>query len=532
MSYNGSGTFQINTSGQPVVTGTVISSSAFNALTADLATGLSTAITKDGQTATTVRIPFAQGINSSLTTDTSSGSTGSIYTAGGVGITKGLFVGGTATFSATPVFSALTASSAVATDASKNLVSVTNTGTGNNVLSASPTLTGTIAGASLSLSSLTVSSAVATDASKNLVSVTNTGTGSNVLATSPTLVTPVLGAASATSVTVGAGAVGTPSITTTGDTNTGIFFPAADTIAFTEGGAEAMRIDSSGNMGIGTTSPNTKLELYSSQNANVELLRLNNPDVNGLGTQIGFTQGSTTYSQIINEYSSGWRMKIGAGVPTGTTAGDAGYFTFFTNNGSSSYAERMRIDSSGNVLVGTTTRSNDEKFTINQSANAMGISVRSNGGPALGNYESADTNHNTYWTFGRDNATTGNFVFGYGGTLRGSISNSTGVYTSSSDSRLKKNITNITYGLNEVMGLRPVTYLMNEEANTAKKHLGFIAQEVKALVDEAVDDLIDPDTQFYMLDKAGLVPVLVKAMQEQQALITSLTERIVALEAK
>jgi hypothetical protein len=140
MSYNGSGTFQINTSGQPVVTGTVISSSAFNALTADLATGLSTAITKDGQTATTVRIPFAQGINSSLVTDTSSGSTGSIYTAGGVGITKGLFVGGTATFSATPVFSALTASSAVATDASKNLVSVTNTGTGNNVLATSPTL--------------------------------------------------------------------------------------------------------------------------------------------------------------------------------------------------------------------------------------------------------------------------------------------------------------------------------------------------------------------------------------------------------
>ena len=187
MSYNGSGTFQINTSGQPVVTGTVISSSAFNALTADLANGLSTAITKDGQTATTVRIPFAQGINSTLTTDSTSGSTGSIFTAGGVGITKGLFVGGTATFSASPVFSALTASSAVATDASKNLVSVTNTGTGNNVLSASPTLTGTIAGASLSLSSLTASSAVATDASKNLVSVTNTGTGDNVLATAPTI---------------------------------------------------------------------------------------------------------------------------------------------------------------------------------------------------------------------------------------------------------------------------------------------------------------------------------------------------------
>lgn len=117
MSYNGSGTFQINTSGQPVVTGTVISSSAFNALTADLATGLSTAITKDGQTATTVRIPFAQGINSSLTTDATNTATGSIITAGGVGIAKALFVGTTTNIAG------LTASKPVFTDASKNLVS-------------------------------------------------------------------------------------------------------------------------------------------------------------------------------------------------------------------------------------------------------------------------------------------------------------------------------------------------------------------------------------------------------------------------
>ena len=152
MSYNGSGTFQINTSGQPVVAGTVISSTAFNALTADLATGLSTAITKDGQTTTTARIPFAAGINSSLATDSSSTATGSIITAGGVGIAKALYVGttsnlagavtlgGVATFSAQPIFSSLTASTAVATDASKGLVSVTNTGTGNNVLATSPTI--------------------------------------------------------------------------------------------------------------------------------------------------------------------------------------------------------------------------------------------------------------------------------------------------------------------------------------------------------------------------------------------------------
>ena len=58
MSYNGSGTFNINTAGQPVVDGTVISSSVFNALTADLGTGLTTAITKDGQTTPTANIPL------------------------------------------------------------------------------------------------------------------------------------------------------------------------------------------------------------------------------------------------------------------------------------------------------------------------------------------------------------------------------------------------------------------------------------------------------------------------------------------
>jgi hypothetical protein len=66
-----------------------------------------------------------------------------------------LGVTGVTTLTAQPILSSLTASSAVATDASKGLVSVTNTGSGNNVLSASPTLTGTVAAASLSLSSLT-----------------------------------------------------------------------------------------------------------------------------------------------------------------------------------------------------------------------------------------------------------------------------------------------------------------------------------------------------------------------------------------
>jgi hypothetical protein len=58
MSYSGNGTFLINSAGQPVVPGTTITTTAFNALTADLATGLTTAITKDGQTTPTANIPM------------------------------------------------------------------------------------------------------------------------------------------------------------------------------------------------------------------------------------------------------------------------------------------------------------------------------------------------------------------------------------------------------------------------------------------------------------------------------------------
>ena len=68
---------------------------------------------------------------------------------------------------------------------------------------------------------------------------------------------------------VPAGSAGAPAIYPTGDSNTGIFFPAADSMAFTEGGTEVFRIESNGRMGVGQTSPATKFDLSGNYGQNI-----------------------------------------------------------------------------------------------------------------------------------------------------------------------------------------------------------------------------------------------------------------------
>ena len=180
----------------------------------------------------------------------------------------------------------------------------------------------------------------------NAVAVTGGSiNGTPIGATTPSTIAATTGSFSGVT-SFAAGSASAPSITRTGDTNTGIFFPAADTIAFTEGGTEAMRITSSGNVGIGTNSPTVRLEVQGDariSNTTEAVLSLAGGTSNfqitatesdyavfnagGSGLGFGVTYGSGLF---VCENSTG---RIGVGTTTPTTELDVvgtGKFTAVT----------------------------------------------------------------------------------------------------------------------------------------------------------------------------------------------------------
>lgn len=287
---------------------------------------------------------------------------------------------------------------------------------------------------------------------------------------------------------VPAGSAGAPAIYPTGDTNTGIFFPAADTIAFAEGGSESMRIDSSGNVGIGTSSPGARLEvtgearIYPSSGA----------------ANLRFGSGGAEKAKLAVDTSSNMIFE---------TAG----------------AERARIDASGNLLVGTTN-------------GGLGAT----NGVVIGPSESA-------WTTGTsavvpiriyNKGTAGArylMEFRNSSNAVGAIThnNSSTTYSTSSDYRLKEDWQPMAGASERVLALKPVNFAWKVDGSRVD---GFLAHEVQAVVPEAVTgakDEVDADgnPQYQGIDQSKLVPLLTAALQEALAEIANLKTRLIALEA-
>jgi hypothetical protein len=163
------------------------------------------------------------------------------------------------------------------------------------------------------------------------------------------------------------GALSAASVTTddylihSGDTDTKVGFPTADTFTVTTANSERLRVDSSGNVGVGTTSPTSMLELAANGGSSIITLKRTNASNGGAKGGIRFTENT-------NGYNMGVIACLGDGA---NTSGALCFYTAASSTDSNVYLpttnERMRIDSSGNVGIGT-------------ASPATGLHVRNPGG--------------------------------------------------------------------------------------------------------------------------------------------------------
>jgi hypothetical protein len=343
---------------------------------------------------------------------------------------------------------------------------------------------------------------------------------------------------------VPAGSAAAPAIYPTGDTNTGIFFPAADTIAFAEGGAEVARFDASGQLGIGTTSPYSKLDLgpYGSQ------------------SQLSWHQDSTTSYGHIGLQNNSAAVGLLAGLKMGASANsfassistlwgktaillNYGNIQFFTNAPDTvaygttyTPTERARIDSSGNFLCGTT--SGTTNILINNRNNDQTLYVQNtNSSAPFGmyiNYPNAAPNDNGKWFFScRDSGTNRMQIYSNGG-----IANFQGNNVNLSDRREKTNFAPAKSYLDTICAIPVQTfnYIDQNMEDDPGLTLGVVAQDVQEVAPELVLEsnwgTVDEPKMRLSVYQTDLQYALMKALQELKADLDATKAELAALKGQ
>jgi hypothetical protein len=304
-----------------------------------------------------------------------------------------------------------------------------------------------------------------------------------------------------------AGTDALPAITTTGDTNTGIFFPAADTTAITTGGSERMRIDSSGNVGIGTSSPTSKLQSQTSSSGST-------PNMLSLVNNTGSAANATGVKLWMSGRAAQADSDRGTYIESVTTdTNNAHAMAFATSASGAAPTERMRIDSSGNLLVGCTS-SRTGNASLSFEAGNSGIFFRQTGSGSF-----------TQVIFTRNTGTTPTTA----GTIE--TTGTTTSYVTSSDYRMKEDVAKMTGALDKVCLLNPVTYTWKSDGSYGE---GFIAHELQEVCPLAVTgekDAVDEEGNIKPqgIDTSFLVATLTAAIQELNAKVDAQALEIQAL---
>jgi hypothetical protein len=380
----------------------------------------------------------------------------------------------------------------------------------------------------------------------------------------------------------------------------GTYLPAANAVAIATNSTERLRIDSSGRLGLGTSSPGYPLDLVSSGGESIRIRGTSGTEVgkllftsNNAGTDYGWLSSASSYLAFGTASTERMRLTstgLGIGVTspqellhvnTGSSGGqvlrmstngaDTGYLyqnsgavllgaystriVGFETNGS----ERARIDSSGRLLVGTSTPyAGFTKLMVEGSGDVTGM-VRStsianneqaalvvrgtNGGNSrqqqYGIFKHADIsnpcgylglicedeNSNLLWVDNSDVLRISTNA-AHIGTTSGTV-----VGTQTSDERLKNILGPVEYGLNTLKQIEPVRYSLKSQPDI--EQLGFIAQQVQPLVPQSVFDTKehiegepeDAPTKLGM-EYVALIPVLINAVKELSAEMDALKAQL------